>query len=85
MLGDRQSASGKTRYFRFNPVVGSPDDFPIDVTDPAKLAELREITTNYMAEPAQQEKLERIGDILKGRKGLRRRLGRAFSNTFRKG
>ena len=85
VLGDRQSASGKTRYFRFNPVVGSPDDFPIDVTDPAKLAELREITTNYMAEPAQQEKLERIGDILKGRKGLRRRLGRAFSNTFRKG
>lgn len=84
VLGDRQSASGKARYFRFNPVVGSPDDFPIDVTDPAKLAELREITTNYMAEPAQQEKLERIGDILKGRKGLRRRVARAFSKTFKK-
>jgi predicted acylesterase/phospholipase RssA len=84
VLGDRQSASRKTRYFRFNPVVGSPDDFPIDVTDPGKLAELREITTKYMAEPAQQEKLERIGDILKGRKGMRRRVARAIAKTFRK-
>ena len=84
VLGDRQSASGKARYFRFNPIVGSPDDFPIDVTDPAKLAELRDIATKYMTEPAQLEKLERIGDILKGRKGLRRQVARAFSKTFRR-
>ena len=76
VLGNNKSASRKTRYFRFNPVVGTPDDFPIDVTDPVKLAALRDITTKYMAEPAQQEQLEVIGDILKGRKGLRRRLSK---------
>jgi predicted acylesterase/phospholipase RssA len=78
VLGNKQSASKKTRYFRFNPVVGTPDDFPIDVTDPVKLAALRDITTKYMTEPAQKEKLEVVGDILKGRKGLRRGLSRIF-------
>jgi methyl coenzyme M reductase gamma subunit len=79
VLADKRSASKTTRYFRFNPVVGTPDDFPIDVTDPAKLAELRKITTNYMTEQAQQQKLEQIGDILKGRKGFRRRMTRTFA------
>lgn len=79
VLGGKQSAVAKTRYFRFNPIVGSPEEFPIDVTDPAKLAELRKITLNYMAEPAQIAKMERVADILKGRKGLRRRTARFFS------
>ena len=81
VLGGKNSAVGKTRYFRFNPIVGSPDDFPIDVTDPAKLAELRKITMNYMAAPEQQDKLEQIGDILKGRKGFRRQMARLYSNV----
>lgn len=83
VLGGKNSASGKTRYFRFNPIIGSPDDFPIDVTDPAKLAELRKITTTYMAEPDQKAKLERIGDILKGRKGFRRRTARLISKLIK--
>lgn len=83
VLGGKKSAAGKTRYFRFNPCVGSPDDFPIDVTDPAKIAELKKITLNYMAEPEQLAKLESVGDIFKGRKGWRRRTARFFSKQVK--
>jgi hypothetical protein len=67
MLGRRSSVS-RTKYYRFNPVIGLPDEFPIDVTDPEKLDKLQEITRNYMNEPAQRAKMEEIADILKGRK-----------------
>jgi predicted acylesterase/phospholipase RssA len=73
VLGDKKSAVSKTRYFRFNPVVGLPDEFPIDVTDPGKLAKLRKITTDYMQENEQQEKIDQIRSILKGRKSRKRR------------
>jgi predicted acylesterase/phospholipase RssA len=82
VLGGKKSAVSKTHYFRFNPVVGSPEDFPIDVTDPAKLAQLRKITSSYMAEPEQQAKMEQIADILKGRKGIRRRTARFLSKQL---
>jgi len=72
VLGGTKSAVAKTRYFRFNPIIGLPDEFPIDVTDPVKLKRLQKITRDYMSEPEQQEKIESIGDILKGRKGRRR-------------
>uniref|UniRef100_A0A7S3LG81 PNPLA domain-containing protein n=1 Tax=Amphora coffeiformis TaxID=265554 RepID=A0A7S3LG81_9STRA len=67
MLGTRSSVS-RTKYFRFNPVIGMPDSFPIDTTDPEKLAQLRDITLQYMKQPEQQRKLEAIADIFKGRK-----------------
>lgn len=79
VLGGKKSASGHTRYFRFNPIVGSPDDFPIDVTDPAKITELKKITMNYMSQPEQQSKMESISDILRGRKGRLRRITQLFS------
>ena len=71
MLGHRSSVS-RTRYFRFNPIIGLPDSFPIDVTDPEKLAKLMEITLEYMKQPEQQRKIREISDILKGRKRWRR-------------
>lgn len=40
-----RSSVSNTRYVRFNPVVGLPDEFPIDVTDPEKLSRLKSITT----------------------------------------
>lgn len=73
MVGNKQ-ASTMTRYFRFNPVIGLPDEFPIDVTDPEKLQRLREITIRYMDEGEQQEKIEEIARILRGQrwtKGVR--------------
>mgnify|MGYP001339090364 CR=1 FL=1 len=65
----RLGRAQKTKYFRFNPVVGGPDDFPIDGTDPAKLEELSEITTAYMNEPEQKAKLDEIVSILQCKKG----------------
>jgi predicted acylesterase/phospholipase RssA len=57
----------KTRYYRFNPVLGLPDKFPIDVTAPAKLAELQDIAEHYMAQPEQRKKIKRISEILRGK------------------
>lgn len=62
------SKLGATRYFRFNPELGAADKFPIDVTAPAKLAELQEISTQYMAHPEQRKKIKRISEILRGKK-----------------
>ena len=76
VLGSNKSADGRTRYFRFNPVIGRPDEFPIDVTDPEKLKKLQTITMEYMATPEQQEKVKQIADILKGRKGRRRKVAK---------
>ena len=71
LVGRRSSVSG-TRYFRFNPVIGLPDEFPIDVTDPDKLAKLRQITLDYLQEPEQQQKIREIENILKGGRRWRR-------------
>jgi len=65
--GDR-----KTRYYRLNPTLGMPDEFPIDVTEPEKLDKLKEIAKAYLEEPEQQRKLAEIGDILQGRRGWRK-------------
>ena len=69
VLGDGQirSSVSNTRYMRFNPILGMPDEFPIDVTDPDKLQRIKKITRNYMQEPEQQQKLADLADILKGR------------------
>jgi len=79
VLGGKKTAVAKTRYFRFNPVIGLPDEFPIDCTDPESLKRLQSITKEYMARSDQQDKVERIADILKGRKGRRRRMAKALT------
>jgi calcium-independent phospholipase A2-gamma len=61
-----KSSVSKTRYYRLNPIVGSPDAFPIDVSDPEKLARLSQITKDYLQEPEQRRKLQAICDILEG-------------------
>jgi len=53
-----------TRYYCFIPVLGRPEDFPIDVTDPDKLALMRQVA--YMNEPEQQGKVEEIAQVLNG-------------------
>lgn len=70
VLGHKSVVS-KTRYFRFNPVLGLPVEFPIDVTEPDKLVKLKRITEDYMNEPAQKAKMDTIADILKGRRRWR--------------
>jgi hypothetical protein len=57
------SHMSRTRYYRLNPTLGLADEFPIDVTEPAKLNRLKEIAAEYLAEPAQQRKLQEIGRI----------------------
>ena len=69
-----RSSVSKTKYFRFQPIIGTSDTFPIDGTDPIKLEELSQITTDYMNEPEQLQKLNEIVDILKGNTGWKRRL-----------
>ncbi len=73
-LGSKTSSM--TRYFRLNPVLGLPDEFPIDVTDPIKLEKLKRITLDYMnQEEKQVEEIRRIlGGERKRRRGFLRRL-----------
>jgi calcium-independent phospholipase A2-gamma len=63
-----RSHISKTKYYRFNPIVGTSDTFPIDGTDPMQLEELSKIATAYMQEPEQMEKLNEIVEILNGKK-----------------
>jgi predicted acylesterase/phospholipase RssA len=73
VLGDTGVISGSsTRYFRFNPVLGLPDEYPIDVTDPVKLAKLKSIAREYMKTPEQSEKVADIADILNGKQRWRK-------------
>ena len=67
-----KSSVSNTRYLRLNPVLGLPDEFPIDVTDPEKLQKLKSITISYMNEPEQQRKIQDAADILRGRKRFRK-------------
>lgn len=61
----------RTKYYRFNPIIGTADAFPIDGTDPIKLQELSKITSAYMNEPEQKVKLDEIVSILNGKTGWR--------------
>jgi len=63
-----------TRYYRLNPNIGSPNsnNFPIDGTDPEKLAKLAQITEDYLLEPESQESLKEIRNILDGKRGWRK-------------
>ncbi len=59
-----------TRYFRLNPVLGLPDEFPIDVTDPIKLEKLKRITLDYMNQ--EEKQVGEIRRILGGERKRRR-------------
>jgi calcium-independent phospholipase A2-gamma len=80
ILGDGGMANlgkasvSKTRYYRLNPVIGGPNDFPIDVTDPKLLRRLSEIAEGYFEEPEQKRKIEEINEILEGIRGWRKLL-----------
>jgi hypothetical protein len=67
-----RSSVSNTCYMRFNPVLGMPDAFPIDETDPEKLELLKQIAIDYMDEPEQKRKLQDIADVLRGRQGIRK-------------
>jgi len=72
IMGEGGALASQTKYYRFNPVVGTGDEFPIDVTEPEKLERLAEITRAYMEKPEQQSKLKEIVDTLEGRSRWRR-------------
>jgi len=57
-----------TKYFRFNPVIGLPDSFPIDATDEEQLQELSDITSQYLREEEQVKKLNEISNIINGKR-----------------
>lgn len=59
-----KSSVSQTRYYRFNPIIGKPNAFGIDETDPQKLEELTQIATNYMQEDEQARKLKEIKEIV---------------------
>lgn len=61
------SSFSDTKYFRFDPIIGKPSDFPIDATDPIRLEKLSKIASDYMEQPEQQEKLEEMTNILRGK------------------
>lgn len=60
------------KYYRFNPLIGNPTSFPIDTKDPASLAQLYQITSDYLKEPEQMRKLKDIRNILDGKRGWRK-------------
>ena len=72
------SSVSRTRYYRLNPIVGMPNDFPIDGTDPEKLEELSKITQRYLEEDEQRRKLKEISEVLEGKQrgGWRKLLNR---------
>ena len=79
VFGDDRTANfsgtkmASTKYFRFNPIVGDPDSFPIDETDPKKLQDLCDIVDEYMAEETQQKKLQQLGDVIHPRRSFVKR------------
>jgi calcium-independent phospholipase A2-gamma len=72
----RSSSISNTQYVRFNPILGFPDEFPIDITDPKKLELIKQITRDYMNMPEQKRRLEELADLLQGREGFRKRFRR---------
>lgn len=70
------SPVSNTKYYRFNPLIGNSDTFPIDGTDPDKLKELENITMKYLKSPEQAQKIDEISEILEGNTHWRKRLFR---------
>ncbi len=55
---------------KFDPVIGTPEDFPIDGTDAKRLEMLSNLTTNYMKEEEQAQKLKEIKSILASKNNI---------------
>lgn len=78
MFGEEKTAQhsgtnmSSTKYFRFNPIVGRPDSFPIDEIDPGRLQDLCDIVDEYMAEEEQQRKLAKLGEVIHPKSWLQR-------------
>lgn len=68
----KQSKLASTKYFRFNPMIGRPNTFPIDEVDPGRLEDLCDIVDEYMGEDEQQLKLRQLGDIVHPKSWLQR-------------
>jgi len=70
VFGDNKTAQhagskmASTKYFRFNPIIGEPNCFPIDEIDPDRLQGLCDTVDEYMAEDEQQINLKKLGDII---------------------
>jgi hypothetical protein len=71
-----RTSVSSTQYYRFNPVIGTIDDFPIDEVDPERLEELNQMESSYMREPEQARKLRAIVEILNGERGWRKLVSR---------
>eukprot|EP00934_Nitzschia_sp_Nitz4_P007994 Nitzschia sp. Nitz4//scaffold116_size91068//37362//40118//NITZ4_004953-RA/size91068-augustus-gene-0.19-mRNA-1//1//CDS//3329533563//7984//frame0 len=81
--GIHGTASVGTRYFRFNPVLGYQDDFPIDMTDPDELQGLKDTTREYMNSPEQRQKVNELVTILQGkREGIWKRTRRGIQRWW---
>ena len=63
---------------KFDPVIGTPTDFPIDGTDATRLQLLSDMTSKYMREETQSKKLKEIKTILTGHKN------NMFSRIFKR-
>jgi len=78
VFGDGKTAQHKgrrtssTKYFRFNPIVGDANTFPIDEIDEGKLQGLCDIVDEYMAEEEQKSKLKQLGDIVHPKSWIQR-------------
>ena len=83
MFGEDKTANfvgtkmASTKYLRFNPIVGDPNSFPIDETDPEKLQGLCDIVDEYMAEDEQQRKLKLLGEIIHPKSWVQRAIQRS--------
>jgi predicted acylesterase/phospholipase RssA len=69
-VAPRSKFSG-THYYRFNPILGLPDAFPIDVNSSEKLAEIQKIARAYMNSPEQRQKVDEIVQLITGKKPVR--------------
>ena len=61
-----------TKYFRFNPVIGEPNSFPIDEIAEDRLQELCDIVDEYMDEDEQKSKLKQLGEVIHPKSWIQR-------------
>ena len=72
MEGLERHKPDATRYFRFNPLLGGPNDFPIDTTDTKVLSEITAVTEAYLQEPLQRKKFAQISELCDPRRGWKK-------------
>ena len=58
-------AGGAVKYYRFNPLVGGPNEFGIDLVEDEKLEKLREISREYTKEEKVVKEMKEIGALLR--------------------